>query len=434
VKEACSAVEGAAARFEGAVRNAWGTMDKSASEYGTRMAQTIQENSKNLPRQQTSTSYKDTEKFHEDAVEALNRIIKTVRKYVPKLRRGLRVELAALNVALGRLESAVRSLGKALDESPGNKLDLLQKDAQLLPQMHSELLKLRAEENEQTNSLEALKGREQEILTAKENVASEQGYLELKGYEDSLRAKEDEIRQFFQPVIKPLTKLDRVNEALQAFDEATRLDRGYAPAWFNKGIALIELGRLEEAVRAFDEAIKIDPQSAVAWNHKGLALGAQDKHQEAIQAFDQATKLDPNYTESWFNKGIALANLGKSEEAVEAFDQATKLDRNYTDAWNNKGLTLSELGRIEEAANAFDEVTRLDSGNSTAWNNKGAALAGLGKYDEAVEAFDEAIRLDPKYAAAWNNKAVSLIKLGRREEAVNALDEAAKLDSKYPVV
>jgi hypothetical protein len=208
VKEACSTLESAASRLEAAVQNAWGTMDKSASEYGTRMAQTIQETARNLPRQ-TSTSYKDTEKLHEDAVEALNKIIKTVRKYLPKLRRGLRVEMAALNVALGRLESAVRSLGKALDESPGNKFELLQKDAQLLPQMHSELLKLRAEENEQTNSLEALKGREKEILAAKENVASDEAYLELKGYEDSLRAKGDEIRQFFQPVIKPLTKLER---------------------------------------------------------------------------------------------------------------------------------------------------------------------------------------------------------------------------------
>ena len=213
VKETCSTLENAATRLEAAVRNAWGTMDKSASEYGTRMAQTIQETARNLPRQQTSTSYKDAEKFHEDSVQALNRIIKTVRKYVPKLRRGLRVEMAALNVALGRLESAVRSLGKALDESPGNKLELLQKDAQLLPQMHSELLKLRTEENEQTNSLEALKDREKEILTAKENVASEGAYLELRGYEDSLRAKEDEIRQFFQPVIKPLTKLERAASA-----------------------------------------------------------------------------------------------------------------------------------------------------------------------------------------------------------------------------
>ncbi len=209
VKEACNSLESAASRLEAAVRNAWGTMDKSASDYGTRMAQTIQETSKNLSRQQTSTSYQDLEKFHDDSVEALNKIIKTVRKYLPKLRRGLRVEMAALNVALGRMESAVRSLGKALDESPGNKFELLQKDAQLLPQMHSELRKLRAEENEQTNSLEELKGKEKEIQAAKENVASEEAYLELKGYENSLQAKGDEIKQFFQPVIKPLTKLER---------------------------------------------------------------------------------------------------------------------------------------------------------------------------------------------------------------------------------
>jgi hypothetical protein len=177
------------------------------------MAHTIQETASNLSRQQTSTSYKDAEKFHDDSVDALNRIIKTVRKYLPKLRRGLRVEMAALNVALGRLESAVRSLGTALDESPGNKFDSLQRDAQLLPQMHSELLKLRAEENEQTNSLEALNGREKEILAAKEKVASEEAYLELKAYEDSLRAKGDEIKQFFQPVIKPLTKLERAASA-----------------------------------------------------------------------------------------------------------------------------------------------------------------------------------------------------------------------------
>ncbi|MGA3108653.1 MAG: hypothetical protein ABSD99_04230 [Candidatus Bathyarchaeia archaeon] len=213
VKEACSALENAASRLEAAVRNAWGTMDKSASEYGTRMAGTIQETARNLPRQQTSSNYQDVEKFHEESVEALNRIIKTVRKYLPKLRRGLRVEMATLNAALGRLESAVRSLGAALDESPGNGFELLKKDAELLPRMHSELLKLRAEASEQAKSLEALEGREKEILTAKENVASEEAFLELEGYENSLRAKGDDIKQFFQPVVKPLTKLERAASA-----------------------------------------------------------------------------------------------------------------------------------------------------------------------------------------------------------------------------
>ncbi len=249
VKEACSALENAASRLGAAVRNAWGTMDKSASEYGTRMAQTIQENARNLPRQPTSTSYQDAEKFHEDAVEALNKIIKTVRKYLPKLRRGLRVEMAALNAALGRLESAVRSMGTALDESPGNRFELLQKDAELLPQMYIELLKLRAEANEQTKSLEALERREKEILTAKENVASAEAFLELNGYENSLRAKEDEIKQFFQPVIKPLTKLERATSA----DRNKTVDVGTLRGLIDNPIDTVAAGQPFALARLLDQ-------------------------------------------------------------------------------------------------------------------------------------------------------------------------------------
>lgn len=249
VKEACNALENAASRLETAVRNAWGTMDKSASEYGTRMAETIQETARNLPRQQTSTTYKDSEKFHENAVEALNKIIKTVRKYLPKLRRGLRVEMAALNVALGRLESAVRSLGTALDESPGNGFGSLQKDVELLPQLHTELLKLRAEADEQAKSLEVLEGREKELLAAKEKVASEEAFLELDGYENSLRAKGDDIKQFFQPVVKPLTKLERATSA----DRDKTVDVGTLHSLIDNPIDTVAAGQSFALARLLDQ-------------------------------------------------------------------------------------------------------------------------------------------------------------------------------------
>ncbi len=249
VKEACNALENAASKLERAVRNAWGTMDKTASEYGTRMSETIQETARSLSRQQTSTSYQESEKFHENAVEALNKIIKTVRKYVPKLRRGLRVEMAALNVALGRLESAVRSLGTALDESPGNGFRLLQKDVELLPQLHSELLKLRAEADEQTKSLEALEGREKELLVAKEKVASEEAFRELDGYENSLRTKGDDIKQFFQPVVKPLTKLERATSA----DRNKTVDVGTLHSLIDNPIDTVAAGQSFALARLLDQ-------------------------------------------------------------------------------------------------------------------------------------------------------------------------------------
>ena len=80
VKDACNTLDNAASRFENAVRNAWGTMDKTASEYGTRMAQTIEESTRNLNREQPAPTFEDTEKFHDASVETINKIIKTVRR------------------------------------------------------------------------------------------------------------------------------------------------------------------------------------------------------------------------------------------------------------------------------------------------------------------------------------------------------------------
>jgi len=209
VRDAGNALDNAASRFEAAVQNAWGTMDKSASEYGTRMAQTIEEATRKLSRQQTSASYDDAQRFHKDSIAALNTIIKTIRKYVPKLRRGLRVEMAALNVALGKLEAAVRSLGLALEQSPGNRIEVIRRDILHFTEARAELTKLKTDEVEAANSREANAAKERDALADAREFFSNDAILELTRYEESLRAKEEEIAQFLQPIMKPLTKLQR---------------------------------------------------------------------------------------------------------------------------------------------------------------------------------------------------------------------------------
>ena len=209
VRDAGNALDNAASRFEAAVRNAWGTMDKSASEYGTRMAQTIEEATRKLSRQQTSASYDDAQRFHKDSIAALNTIIKTIRKYVPKLRRGLRVEMAALNVALGKLEAAVRSLGLALEQSPGNRIEVIRRDILHFTEARAELTKLKTDEVQAANSREANAAKERDALADAREFFSNDAILELTRYEESLRAKEEEIAQFLQPIMKPLTKLQR---------------------------------------------------------------------------------------------------------------------------------------------------------------------------------------------------------------------------------
>jgi len=204
-----------------------------------------------------------------------------------------------------------------------------------------------------------------------------------------------------------------------------------ATDWYNKGLALKEQGKYDEAIQAYDEAIRLDPNYAEAWYKKGNALIGQGKYDEAIQAYDEAIRLDPNYAKAWYNKGTALYSQGKYDEAIEAYDEAIRLDPKLAEPWDNKGSALAHQGKYDEAIQAYDEAIRLDPNDAKTWNNKGVSLEDQGKYDEAIEAYDETIRLDPKLAVAWYNKGNALKKLGEYDEAIKAYDEVIRLNPDF---
>jgi len=55
-----------------------------------------------------------------------------------------------------------------------------------------------------------------------------------------------------------------------------------------KGVILASLNRSEEAIDAFGNATKIDPKFAEAWNNMGLMLNDAGRYEEAVKAFDNA--------------------------------------------------------------------------------------------------------------------------------------------------
>ena len=104
-----------------------------------------------------------------------------------------------------------------------------------------------------------------------------------------------------------------------------------------KGNALADLGKLDEAIEAFDQALAINPDYHLALFNKGTALADLGKLDEAIEAFDQALAIKPNFYEALTSKGNVLADLGKLDEAIEAYDHALAMP-NFYEALTNKGL------------------------------------------------------------------------------------------------
>ena len=76
------------------------------------------------------------------------------------------------------------------------------------------------------------------------------------------------------------------------------LDGDNPEAWYVQGACLCLLGRPEEALAAFEEASRRDRSYAPAWDGRAWALGILGRREEALAAVEEALRLDPDYFEA----------------------------------------------------------------------------------------------------------------------------------------
>ncbi len=103
----------------------------------------------------------------------------------------------------------------------------------------------------------------------------------------------------------------RYDEALEAYNEAIKINLDYAEAWNNKGVTLSKMHRYDEALEAYNEAIRINRNNAEAWNNKGVVFEYMHRYDEALEAYNEAIRLNPNLAEARNNKELLLYKMRK---------------------------------------------------------------------------------------------------------------------------
>lgn len=209
VKRTSEAIVTIASRLEVAIKNAWGSIDKTTSEQGIRLTETIKEAARQLATEEVNFDYASSETFHKTAVDTLNRIIRAIKKYVPKLHRVLKSEVASLNSTLNKLEVIINSLGVSLDESPGSQLETLRLDIKNIQEKDNALRELKLQHEEIDQSISRISQNEETLLKDQDTLLSNEEFRQLHQYEGALKSKGEEIEQFLQPLVKPLKKLER---------------------------------------------------------------------------------------------------------------------------------------------------------------------------------------------------------------------------------
>ena len=126
--------------------------------------------------------------------------------------------------------------------------------------------------------------------------------------------------------------------------------------WNIRGVFLRVLGRQDEALDAFDQALRIDPQFAGAAINRGNASLDQGDNAAALTAFARALELDPQGAMPRTMAARALLGLGRTAEAIQRLSEATALRPAYAEAWRLLASTLHEAGRSDMAHEALSRA------------------------------------------------------------------------------
>jgi tetratricopeptide (TPR) repeat protein len=224
----------------------------------------------------------------------------------------------------------------------------------------------------------------------------------------------------------------RLDDAVAEYNEAIRLNPGYADVHLNLGNALLKIpGQSAAAIGQYEQALLLEPSLVEAHFNLGSALDAvRGRTDEAIAQYKEALRLRPDYAEAYFNLGCAVAKKpGGLNEAIGYYNEALRIKPDFAEAHFNLGCALDDLpGRMNEAIAQYEETLRLRPGYVEALSNIGTDMISLGRVPEAIAQYEEALRLRPDDAAIHLNLAYALLRdPGRENEALAHLSEVIRL-------
>jgi len=132
-----------------------------------------------------------------------------------------------------------------------------------------------------------------------------------------------------------------------------------ARSLIRKGYELYQKERLDPALEAFNQAIDVDPKNPEAYYWKGRTLVRKDQDTPAMDAFKQALILRHDYWEALDNIGWLHIKRGEYPPALSYLNRSIELKPDNAWAFFNRSFLHEKTGNLEMALEDAEKACQL---------------------------------------------------------------------------
>jgi len=154
--------------------------------------------------------------------------------------------------------------------------------------------------------------------------------------------------------------------AVEAFQEAWRMDSSSADTAFLLGLAWERNENVDGAIGAYEQCLRLSPEHDKALKRIAISLHKAQRYEGAVAAYDRALDREPGASALISNRADCLRMLGMNEDCLD--DYGWVLSRQPHDLVANvgKATALNALRRFDEAVPHWEIVVELSPGDEIA--------------------------------------------------------------------
>ena len=202
------------------------------------------------------------------------------------------------------------------------------------------------------------------------------------------------------------------------------------------GLALVKthLKKIEDAIDAYQQAIRFDPENFHLWNNLGNLYLQHNQSDKALMAFKQSIHGNSNDAIAWSGLANVYYQNGEVDEAIRAYKRAIelmqnadfeqtgksspKLNKQFTLQWLHLATLYTKKYQYQKAIDAYQKVLEFDSGNAKVWLELGTLYIKVKAYEDSIEALSKAVEQNPKHGEAYLNLAYAYTKVGKHKDSI----------------